>query len=52
MLPLQVMGRTPGDMPKLFAAALSAGGLTEAVWAAHGSHSTFKNAQRRYATHV
>ena len=41
MLPLQVMGQTPVDMTELFAAALRGGGLTEAVWAVHGSHGTF-----------
>ena len=52
MLPLQVMGRTPVNMTELFAAALRAGGLTDAVWTAHSSHGTFKNAQRRFAAHV
>jgi hypothetical protein len=51
MRPLQVMGRPPVDMTKLFAAAYRAGGLTLPVWAANGSLGTYKNAQRRYAAH-
>jgi hypothetical protein len=50
-LALQVMGRLPVDMTKLLAAAHRAGGLTEHMWAAHGSLGTFKNAQRRLAAH-